>query len=76
MITIDTSVWVDLFIPKNKTRSDLAEKIFEVVENKGIEIYVPKLFVVEFISVMKRLVGDKIPMEIFEKINLLSKSNI
>jgi len=28
MIVVDTSVWVDLFIPKNRRRSDLAEKVF------------------------------------------------
>ncbi len=35
MIVVDTSVWVDLFIPKNRARSDLAEKAFEVIEKKG-----------------------------------------
>ena len=71
MIVVDTSVWVDLFIPKNKVRGDLAEKVFEVIEKRGIEIYAPKLFVVEFISMMKRLVG-KVP-NVFEKINLLDE---
>ncbi len=72
MIVVDTSVWVDLFIPKNRARSDLAEKAFEVIEKKGIEIYAPKLFVVELISMMKRLAG-KVPTNVFEKINLLDE---
>jgi len=76
MIVIDTSVWVDLFIPKDKARSSLAEKAFEVIEGRGIEIYEPKLFVVEFISIMKRLVGDKIPVDVFDKINLLDEAAI
>jgi len=75
MIVVDTSVWVDLFIPKNKVRSDLAEKVFEVIEKKGIEIYAPKLFVVEFIGMMKMLAG-KVPTNVFEKINLLDESVI
>jgi predicted nucleic acid-binding protein len=76
MIVADTSVWVDLFIPKNKIRSDLAEKVFEVIEKRGLEIYAPKLFVVEFISIMKRLVGNMIPTNVFEKINLLDETVI
>ncbi|ADC64382.1 PilT protein domain protein [Ferroglobus placidus DSM 10642] len=76
MIVVDTSVWVDLFIPKNKVRSDLAEKAFEVIEEKGIEIYAPKLFVIEFISMMKRLAGNMIPTNVFDKINLLDEAVI
>ena len=76
MIVVDTSVWVDLFIAKNSKRSNLAEKAFEFIEKMEIEIYAPKLFVVEFISTMKRLVGDMIPTGIFEKINLLDEAVI
>jgi len=76
MIVVDTSVWVDLFIAKNSKRSNLAEKAFEFIEKMEIEIYAPKLFVVEFISTMKRLVGDLIPTGIFEKINLLDEAAI
>jgi len=76
MIVVDTSVWVDLFIAKNSKRSNLAEKAFEFIEKMEIEIYAPKLFVVEFISTMKRLVGDLIPTGIFEKINLLDEAVI
>ena len=76
MIVVDTSVWVDLFIAKNSKRSNLAEKVFEFIEKMEIEIYAPKLFVVEFISTMKRLVGDLIPTGIFEKINLLDEAAI
>jgi len=65
MIVVDTSVWVDLFIPKNRRRSDLAEKVFETIERMGVEICAPRLFVIEFISIMKRLVGNEIPMNVF-----------
>ena len=61
MIVVDTSVWVDLFITKNSIRSYLAEKAFEIIEEMEIEIYAPKLFVIEFTSTMKRLAGDLIP---------------
>jgi predicted nucleic acid-binding protein len=76
MIVVDTSVWVDVFIPKNKARSDLTEKVFEIIERKGIEIYAPKLFVVEFVSMMKRLVGNMIPTNVFDKINLFDEAVI
>jgi len=76
MMVVNTLVWLDLFIPKNKVRSDLAEKAFEVIEKRGIEIYAPKLFVVKFISMMKRLVKNMIPTNVFEKINLLDEAVI
>ena len=76
MIVVDTSVWVDLFIPKNKVRSDLAEKVFEVIEEKEMEIYAPKLFVIEFTSMMRRLIGNMIPTSVFDKINLLDEAVI
>ena len=76
MIVVDTSVWVDLFVPKNEVRSDLAEKAFEVIEEKEMEIYAPKLFVIEFTSMMKRLVGNVIPTSVFDKINLLDEAVI
>jgi len=76
MIVVDTSVWVDLFITKNSIRSYLAEKAFEIIEEMEIEIYAPKLFVIEFTSTMKRLAGDLIPTGIFEKINLLDEAVI
>ncbi len=67
MIVVDTSVWVDLFIPKNKVRSNLAEKVFEVIEEKKMEIYALKLFIIEFTSKMRRLVGDMIPTNVFRQ---------
>ncbi len=67
MIVVDTSVWVDLFIPKNKVRSNLAEKVFEIIEEKEMEIYALKLFIIEFTSMMRRLVGDMIPTNVFRQ---------
>ena len=43
MIVIDTSVWVDLFVPKNRMRGELAERVFEIIEEREMEIYAPKL---------------------------------
>ena len=54
----------------------MAEKVFEIIERKGIEIYAPKLFVVEFVSMMKRLVGNMIPTNVFDKINLFDEAVI
>ncbi len=47
-----------------------------LIEEMGIEIYAPKLFVIEFISMMKRLVGNTIPTSIFNEINLLDEAVI
>ncbi|WP_290899223.1 hypothetical protein [Ferroglobus sp.] len=67
MIVVDTPGWVDLFIPKNKVRSDLVEKVIEVIEEKEMEIYAPKLFIIEFTSMMWKLVGDMIPTNVFRQ---------
>ncbi len=32
-----------------------------------MEIYAPKLFIIEFTSMMKRLVGDMIPTNVFRQ---------
>jgi len=42
----------------------------------GVEICAPRLFVIEFISIMKRLVGNEIPMNVFGKINLLDETDL
>jgi len=73
MIVIDTSVWIDLFIPKNEKRNRIAKRIFQIIEENEIEIYAPNLFVIEFISIMKRLVGI-VPLEILDRTNLIDES--
>ncbi len=67
MIVVDTSVWVELFIPKNKVRSNLAEKVFEIIEEKDMEIYALKLFIIEFTIMMRGLVGDMMPTNVFRQ---------
>ncbi|RLI74569.1 hypothetical protein DRO97_05715 [Archaeoglobales archaeon] len=53
MIVIDSSVWFDLFNIDSSRRS-LAKEFFELVESKNIPILEPKVFEIEFISLLSR----------------------
>ncbi len=57
MLVIDTSVFVDYLFEECEDRNRKATKFFQSI--KGLTVYVPKLFLIEFISVAKRL-GIKI----------------
>ncbi len=73
MFVIDTSVWVDIFLPKNKNRSKLAEIL---LENISGPIFEPKIFVVELTSLVKRLAKKEIPQEFFNSLIILEEDEI
>jgi predicted nucleic acid-binding protein len=54
MVTLDTSVLADLFLPVEEERKVKVKKIIEIVEVREIEIYNPKVFVIELMSVLRR----------------------
>jgi predicted nucleic acid-binding protein len=54
MVTFDTSVLADLFLPVEKERKVKVKEIIEIVEGREIEIYNPKVFVIELMSVLRR----------------------
>jgi predicted nucleic acid-binding protein len=71
MVTLDTSVLADLFLPVEKERKAKVKKIIEIVERREIEIYNPKIFIIEFMSVLRRF----LPKEMVENIQLSEKLN-
>ncbi|MEM2120910.1 MAG: type II toxin-antitoxin system VapC family toxin [Archaeoglobaceae archaeon] len=60
MIVLDTSIFVDYLFEKNEKRKEIARKMLEQLEGK--EVAVPKVFLIELISIGRRL-GFKIKKE-------------
>ena len=71
MIVIDTSVFVDSLFEKNEERYKIANKF--LAEIGGLIVYVPKIFLVELLSVAGRL-GIKITKD--DIIDLISDFEI
>ncbi len=71
MIVIDTSVFVDSLFEKNEERYKIANKF--LAEIGGLIVYVPKIFLVELLSVAGRL-GIRITKD--EIIDLISDFEI
>ncbi|AAB89534.1 type II toxin-antitoxin system VapC family toxin [Archaeoglobus fulgidus] len=53
MIVIDTSIFVDYLFDRDENRNEKARKFLNSIE--GLTVFVPKIFVIELISVAKRL---------------------
>jgi len=57
MIVIDTSVLVDCLFEKDVNRNKIAKKTVKIL--KGLKVFAPRIFLIEFVSVARRL-GMKI----------------
>ncbi|MCK4398229.1 MAG: hypothetical protein KAV25_04485 [Methanophagales archaeon] len=58
-VTLDTSVLADLFLPVEEGRKVKAKGIIEIAEEREIEIYNPKIFIIEFVSVLRRFLSKE-----------------
>ena len=78
MVTLDTSVLADLFLPVEKERKAKVKKIIEIVEGREIEIYNPKIFIIEFMSILRRFLPKEMVenIQLSEKLNFLGESEI
>ena len=79
MITLDTSVLVDLFLPVEEARKVKAKRVIEIVEEREIEIYNPKIFIIEFLSVLRRFLSKEMvenALQVTRNINLFDESEI
>jgi hypothetical protein len=79
MVTLDTSVLADLFLPVEEERKLKAKGIIEVVEEREIEIYNPKIFIIELLSILRRFLSKEMvetALQISRSINLLDESEI
>jgi predicted nucleic acid-binding protein len=79
MVTLDTSVLADLFLPVEEGRKVKAKGIIEIVEEREIEVYNPKIFIIEFLSILRRFLSKEMvetALQISRSINLLDESEI
>jgi len=79
MVTLDTSVLVDLFLPVEEGRKVKARVIIEIVEEREIEIYNPKIFIIEFLSILRRFLSKEMvetALQVSRTINLLDEREI
>lgn len=53
MIVIDTSIFIDSLFEKDKHRNELATKLLNSTEN--LTAFIPRILLIEFIAVSKRL---------------------
>jgi len=71
MVTLDTSILADLFLPVEEERKVKVKEIMGIVEGRDMEIYNPKIFVIEFMSILRRF----LPKEMVENLQLSGKMN-
>ena len=64
MIVIDTSVFVDSLFEKNKERYEIANKFLAKI--RGLTVYVPRVFLIELLSVARRLGMDLTKEEVID----------
>ncbi|RCV66139.1 hypothetical protein C5S53_00360 [Methanophagales archaeon] len=79
MLTLDTSVLGDLFLPVEEIRKIKAKRVIELVEEREIEIYNPKIFIVEFMSILRRFLSKEMvenALQVTRSINFLEEGEI
>ena len=80
MITLDTSVLADLFLPVEEERKVKVKEVIEIVEGREIEIYNPKIFIIEFLSILRRFLPkdmvEDLQLQLSRDMNFLEESEI
>ncbi|ADT85026.1 type II toxin-antitoxin system VapC family toxin [Thermococcus barophilus] len=71
MIVLDANILIDALFEKNEERRNLALDLFQAI--KGKTVYVPRIFIVEVVSIAKRL-GIGLSLE--ELFTLVERFNI
>ena len=66
MLVVDTSVLIDAMIPVKgrEDRTEAAQSVISVAEEKGIPLLMPRLGIVETISLVMRLSGKEEALEL------------
>jgi len=78
-VTLDTSVLADLFLPVEEGRKVRAKGIIEIAEEREVVIYNPKIFIIEFLSVLRRFLSKEMvesALQLSRNINLFDESEI
>lgn len=68
MIVIDTSVFIDALFEYDTKRTELAKKLFWLVQDRGITIAEPDIFKVELIGQLVRRMPREEAMRLYELI--------
>ncbi|MGB7000901.1 MAG: PIN domain-containing protein [Halobacteriota archaeon] len=79
MVTLDTSVLADLFLPVKEERKIKAKGIIEILEEREIELYNPKIFIIEFLSILRRFLSKEMvesSLQVTKNINFIEESAI
>ena len=63
-LVIDTSVFIDSIIPKVQGRHEKSKELIKLASSYGLEIFAPKIFVVELAGVLTRFKSEKEVREI------------
>jgi len=53
-LTIDSSIYIDSTVPKSEKRHIRAKEIIKLALESGIDIFVPRIFIVELVCVLSR----------------------
>lgn len=78
-VTLDTSVLADLFLPVEEGRKVKAKGAIEIVEGREILIYNPKIFIIEFLSILRRFLSKEMvenALQVTRNINFFEESEI
>ena len=78
-LTIDSSVYVDSIVPKSKERHARAKEIIKLVSESGIDVFEPRIFIVELVGVLSRFKPKdevKDVLNITKFVNVLSEGEI
>ena len=65
-VVVDTSVIVNLFSGFYPDRTEIAKRIVKLAEEGSIELYAPRFGEIEFITVMRRFLGEEGTREAYE----------
>lgn len=79
MVTLDTSVLADLFLPVKEERKIKAKGIIEILEEREIALYNPKIFIIEFLSILRRFLSKEMvesSLQVTKNINFIDESAI
>ncbi len=53
-LTIDSSVYIDSIVPKSRERHVRAKEVIKLVSESGIDVFEPRIFIVELVGVLSR----------------------
>lgn len=78
-LTIDSSIYIDSIVPKSEERHIRAKEIIKLASESGIDVFEPRIFIVELVGVLSRFKPKddvKDVLNIVKFVNILSEDEI